>query len=108
MEKKKFTKENFFLFHKGGNLGASLRLAKQSQSNIAKDVDVVGTILFGSDSLNFGKVILISLAFINILLELDAIPIILILNLLANFNKFVSSFVFPELEIIIKISFFSI
>tara|TARA_B100000989_G_scaffold295474_1_gene276648 strand:+ start:627 stop:1604 length:978 start_codon:yes stop_codon:yes gene_type:complete len=28
MEKKKFTKENFFLFHKGGNLGASLRLAK--------------------------------------------------------------------------------
>ena len=28
MAKKKFTKENFFLFHKGGNLGASLRLAK--------------------------------------------------------------------------------
>ncbi len=28
MEKKKFTKENFYLFHKGGNLGASLRLAK--------------------------------------------------------------------------------
>ena len=28
MEKKKFTKENFFLFHKGGNLGATLRLAK--------------------------------------------------------------------------------
>ena len=28
MEKRKFTKENFFLFHKGGNLGASLRLAK--------------------------------------------------------------------------------
>ena len=28
MEKKKFTKENFFLYHKGGNLGASLRLAK--------------------------------------------------------------------------------
>ena len=29
MEKRKFTKENFFLFHKGGNLGASLRLAKE-------------------------------------------------------------------------------
>ena len=28
MWKKKFTKENFFLYHKGGNLGASLRLAK--------------------------------------------------------------------------------
>ncbi len=28
MEKKKFTKENFYLFHKGGNLGATLRLAK--------------------------------------------------------------------------------
>ncbi len=28
MEKKKFTKENFYLFHKGGNLGSSLRLAK--------------------------------------------------------------------------------
>ncbi len=28
MEGKKFTKENFFLFHKGGNIGASLRLAK--------------------------------------------------------------------------------
>ncbi len=28
MEKKKFTKDNFFLYHKGGNLGASLRLAK--------------------------------------------------------------------------------
>ena len=28
MGKKKFTKENFFLYHKGGNLGASLRLAK--------------------------------------------------------------------------------
>ena len=25
---KKFTKQNFYLFHKGGNLGASLRLAK--------------------------------------------------------------------------------
>jgi arabinose-5-phosphate isomerase len=28
MVKKKFTKENFFMYHKGGNLGASLRLAK--------------------------------------------------------------------------------
>ena len=28
MERKRFTKENFFLYHKGGNLGASLRLAK--------------------------------------------------------------------------------
>ena len=28
MEKRKFTKENFFLYHKGGNLGAALRLAK--------------------------------------------------------------------------------
>ena len=28
MEKRKFSKENFFLYHKGGNLGASLRLAK--------------------------------------------------------------------------------
>ena len=28
MQKKKFTKQNFYLFHKGGNLGASLRLAK--------------------------------------------------------------------------------
>ena len=28
MEKSKFTKEKFFLYHKGGNLGASLRLAK--------------------------------------------------------------------------------
>ena len=28
MEKRKFTKDNFFLYHKGGNLGASLRLAK--------------------------------------------------------------------------------
>ncbi len=28
MEKKRFTKENFFIYHKGGNLGASLRLAK--------------------------------------------------------------------------------
>tara|TARA_Y100000817_G_scaffold160686_1_gene125624 strand:+ start:1732 stop:2709 length:978 start_codon:yes stop_codon:yes gene_type:complete len=28
MEKRRFTKENFFLYHKGGNLGASLRLAK--------------------------------------------------------------------------------
>ena len=28
MAKKKFTKEKFFLYHKGGNLGASLRLAK--------------------------------------------------------------------------------
>ena len=28
MERKKFTKENFFLYHKGGNLGSSLRLSK--------------------------------------------------------------------------------
>ena len=28
MEKRKFTKENFFMYHKGGNLGASLKLAK--------------------------------------------------------------------------------
>ena len=28
MYKRKFTKENFFLYHKGGNLGATLRLAK--------------------------------------------------------------------------------
>jgi arabinose-5-phosphate isomerase len=28
MEKRKFTKENFFIYHKGGNLGASLKLAK--------------------------------------------------------------------------------
>jgi len=28
MEKRKFTKENFLMYHKGGNLGASLRLAK--------------------------------------------------------------------------------
>ena len=28
MYKKRFTKENFFIYHKGGNLGASLRLAK--------------------------------------------------------------------------------
>ena len=28
VEKRRFTKENFFLYHKGGNLGASLRLAK--------------------------------------------------------------------------------
>ncbi len=28
MEKRKFTKEKFFLYHKGGNLGASLKLAK--------------------------------------------------------------------------------
>jgi len=28
MEKRKFTKENFFVYHKGGNLGASLKLAK--------------------------------------------------------------------------------
>jgi len=28
MAKKKFTKENFFLYHKGGNLGTTLRLAK--------------------------------------------------------------------------------
>ena len=28
MERKKFTKENFFLYYKGGNLGSSLRLAK--------------------------------------------------------------------------------
>ena len=28
MEKRKFTKENFFLYHKGGNLGSSLKLAK--------------------------------------------------------------------------------
>ena len=28
MTKRKFTKENFSLYHKGGNLGASLRLAK--------------------------------------------------------------------------------
>ena len=28
LEKRRFTKENFFLYHKGGNLGASLRLAK--------------------------------------------------------------------------------
>ena len=28
IEKRKFTKENFFLYHKGGNIGASLRLAK--------------------------------------------------------------------------------
>ena len=28
MEKRNFSKENFFLYHKGGNLGASLRLAK--------------------------------------------------------------------------------
>ena len=27
-ENKKFSKENFFIYHKGGNLGASLRLAK--------------------------------------------------------------------------------
>ena len=39
------------------------------------------------------------------LLEFEAIPIIFILNRLANFNRFTSSFVFPELEIIIKISF---
>ena len=34
MEKRKFSKEKFFLYHKGGNLGASLRLAK--------DIMVVG------------------------------------------------------------------
>ena len=28
MERRKFSKENFFLYHKGGNLGSSLRLAK--------------------------------------------------------------------------------
>ena len=28
MKKRKFTKENFFLYHKGGSLGTSLRLAK--------------------------------------------------------------------------------
>lgn len=28
IEKRNFTKENFFLYHKGGNLGAALRLAK--------------------------------------------------------------------------------
>ena len=28
MSKRRFTKENFFLYHRGGNLGASLRLAK--------------------------------------------------------------------------------
>ena len=28
MEKRKFTKENFSIFHRGGNLGATLRLAK--------------------------------------------------------------------------------
>ena len=28
MEKRRFTKENFFLYHKGGNLGATLKLAK--------------------------------------------------------------------------------
>ena len=28
MEKRKFTKEKFFIYHKGGNLGASLKLAK--------------------------------------------------------------------------------
>ena len=35
-------------------------------------------------------------------------PIIFILKRLANFNKLVSSDVFPELEITIRISFFSI
>ena len=28
MRKRNFTKENFSLYHKGGNLGATLRLAK--------------------------------------------------------------------------------
>ena len=37
MEKRKFTKENFFLYHKGGNLGASLRLAKDIM--VTEDID---------------------------------------------------------------------
>jgi len=45
---------------------------------------------------------------ISILFELEAIPTILILKRFANFNKLVSSAVFPEFEIIIKTSFFPI
>ena len=51
---------------------------------------------------------MISLALISILLGFDAIPITLTRKRLANFNRLVSSAVFPELEIIITISFFSI
>ena len=83
-------------------------VAKQSHNNITNDVEDVGTILFGSASFNFGYKIFISLAFNNMLFELEAIPIIFIRNRLANFSKFNSSEVFPELEIIIKISLFLI
>ena len=81
-------------------------VAIQSQSNIVKDVEDVGTILFGSDSLTFGIIILISLAFKRILFGSEAIPIILILFRFANLSILKSSEVFPEFEITINISLF--
>ena len=40
MKKKKFTKENFLLYHKGGNLGSSLRLAKDIMI-VGKDMPTI-------------------------------------------------------------------
>ena len=60
------------------------------------DVLEVGTIPVMSDSLTIGNKILISLALSKRLSDLEATPIIFILNLFAYFNKLFSSAVFPE------------
>ena len=54
MSKRKFTKENFSLYHKGGNIGASLRLAK--------DIMIVGK---NMPTINFRKNIKEALKIIN-------------------------------------------
>ena len=77
-------------------------VARQSPKSIERDVDDVGTIPVGSDSFTFGNKIFISLAFNRRLSGFDATPMILIPNLFANFNIFVSSKVFPEFEKIIN------
>ena len=70
--------------------------ARESPNNKVILVLDVGTIPVGSASFTLGINIFISLAFIKVLSGLEAIPIILILNLLAYFKILVSSVVFPE------------
>ena len=69
---------------------------KQSPNNKVIDVLELGTIPIGSASFTFGSIRGISLAFIKMLSFSDAIPITLIPNLFAYFNKLVNSDVLPE------------
>ena len=71
-------------------------VARQSPKRRVIDVLEVGTIPVTSDSFTLGNTSFMSLAFNNMLSGFEAIPIILILYLLAYFIILVSSDVFPE------------